>query len=244
MRLLAIAVSCMLLAVSASAGENGWTELLTKDFKAWRDQPKNWLEVAEVALDPQKANRLLTKMPGAGVHLNGANGNAGNLVTRRDYQDLEVHVEFLIPKGSNSGIKFMGLYEIQIYDSFGKKELTGSDGGGIYPRAELQPRYRTIDKGVPPRVNACKPPGEWQTLDAIFKAPRFDDQGKKIANARLVKAVLNGEVIHEDVDLPYPTGNFWNTKKEIPLGPFYVQADHGPIAFRSIRVRELTRDAK
>ena len=213
--------------------------LLTSDFSVWRGKPGNWQEVGAVTVDANNP-RLLTGKPGKGIFLNGPKGRASNLVTKKAYQDVEVELEFMIPKRSNSGIKFMGLYEIQILDSYGKKakDLTGSDCGGIYPRAQLRPRYKTLDKGVPPKSNATRAPGEWQTLHAIFVAPRFDAKGKKIANARIVKAVLNGKTIHENVDLPHPTGHYWNTRKEIPRGPVFIQADHGPIAFRSITVKE------
>jgi len=237
MRFLPILALC-LSAATGSAGENSWVELLTRDNKFWAGEPKNWLRTGDVSLDLKNPKKLLPVGNEGSVFLNGINGNASNLTTKHGYKDVDVHIEFMLPKGSNSGIKFMGLYEIQILDSFGKTELTGSDCGGIYPRAELQPRYRTIDKGVPPRVNACKAPGEWQSLEATFLAPRFDNAGKKIANARIQKVLLNGQSIHEDVEVPYPTGHYWNTKKENPIGPFFVQADHGPVAFRSIRIRE------
>ena len=151
-----------------------------------------------------------------------------------------MELEFLIGKRSNSGIKFHALYEIQIVDSHGKKDdaLTGDDCGGVYPRAELKPRYHHIDKGVAPRKNAAKPAGEWQKLHAVFRAPRFDAGGKKTANARLVKVTLNGVVIHEDVELKTPTGNNWS-RKEVAKGPFMLQGDHGPVAFRNIRLRPL-----
>jgi hypothetical protein len=145
-------------------------------------------------------------------------------------------MEFLIPKGSNSGVKFHSLYEIQILDSYGKKELTGDDCGGVYPRAEMSPRYRHIDKGIPPSKNACKPPGEWQKLHAIFLAPRLDAEGKKTANAKLVKVTLNGVVVHENVELKTPTGHNW-VKQEVATGPLLLQGDHGPVAFRNVRVR-------
>ena len=61
----------------------------------------------------------------------------------------------------------------------------------------MKPKYHHIDKGIAPKVNACKAPGEWQTLDIVFIAPRFDKEGKKIKNAMIAKAVLNGQVIHE-----------------------------------------------
>ena len=137
----------------------------------------------------------------------------------------------------------MGLYEIQILDSFGKKELTGDDCGGIYPRAEEQPKYHHIDKGTPPKVNACKPAGQWQSLDVIFKSPRFDADGKKISPARFVKVVFNGEVIHENVELEYPTGHAWKNK-EVASGPLLLQADHGPVAFRNVRVRPYVAEKK
>src|SRR4029079_14875977 len=93
-----------------------------------------------------------------------------------------------------------------------------------------------IDKGIPPKVNACLPPGEWQTLDIIFVAPRFDAEDKKTANAKFVKVVLNGKVIHENVDMEYPTGHAWRNK-EVASGPLLLQGDHGAVAFRNVRVR-------
>ena len=157
-------------------------------------------------------------------------------MTKEKFGDIEAHFEYLVPKGSNSGVKFEGLYEIQIFDSFGVAKPTASQNGGIYPRAELLPKYRYLDEGVPPRVNASRPAGEWQTLDVVFLAPRFDGSGKKIQNGRFEKVVLNGQVIHEGVEVKTPTGHVWRTQ-ELPTGPILLQADHGPVAFRKIRVR-------
>jgi Domain of Unknown Function (DUF1080) len=150
----------------------------------------------------------------------------------------------MIPKGSNSGVKMMGLYEIQIFDSFNVKETTGADCGGIYPRAEDQPKYHHIDKGTPPKVNACKPAGEWQTLDMTFIAPRFDADGKKTSNAKFVKVVLNDKVVQENIEVEYPTGSAWRLKKEVATGPLLLQGDHGPVAFRNVKIRPYTPDAK
>jgi hypothetical protein len=72
----------------------------------------------------------------------------------------------------------------------------------------------------------------------LFLAPRFNAQGKKTANARFVKVILNGQVIHENVDLKTPTGHAWRNK-EVAQGPLLLQADHGPVAFRNVRVRPL-----
>lgn len=205
------------------------------NLEAWRKPDTLWLLADSVCLDPDNPRRLSAKA-GKAILVNGKKGRARDLLSKRAFGDVEVHVEFLIPKGSNSGVKLHGLYEIQICDSWGVKRPKGSDCGGIYPRAELKPKYHYLDKGVPPRVNACKKPGEWQTLDIHFQAPRFDADGKKTANARFLKVVYNGQVIHENVELPTPTGHAWH-KKESATGPLLLQGDHGPVAFRRVRVR-------
>jgi hypothetical protein len=72
--------------------------------------------------------------------------------------------------------------------------------------------------------------------------PRFDAAGKKTANARFVKVVLNGQGIHENVEVPYPTGAAWHDK-ESPTGPLLLQGDHRPVACRNIRVQPYGGDA-
>jgi hypothetical protein len=229
-----------LLPFAAAAEEPQWTDLLsTAKLEAWKDPSADWAYVGSVELDAKNPRRLSPK-PGEGVFYNGVKGRTKDLVTKEVFQDVEAHVEFLIPKGSNSGVKMMGLYEIQILDSHSAKELSGDSCGGIYPRAEEKPRYHHIDKGVAPKVNAAKPAGEWQTLDIVFKAPRFDADGKKTANAKFVKVTLNGSVVHENVEVECPTGAAWRLKKEVAKGPLLLQADHGPVAFRNVRVRPLS----
>jgi hypothetical protein len=222
--------------VRSEAGPEEWKDLrIGKDFDAWKEKPADWALADSVMMDSANPKKLVFE-PGSGILVNGAKGGAKDLVTKDSFRDIEMHIEFLIPKGSNSGVKFHAHYEVQIFDSFGVKELTGSDCGGIYPRAELKPNYHHLDKGIAPRVNACKEPGEWQALDVIFLSPRFDKDGKKIANARIVKAELNGKLIHENQEIETPTGHAWHNK-EMESGPILLQGDHGPVAFRNFRVR-------
>jgi Domain of Unknown Function (DUF1080) len=241
--LLAIASCSAALAVVVSASalatnDSEWIELIGEhSLDAWRKPAGDWLIAGDAALDPANAKRLTAK-PGTGVIVNGTTGKTRNLVTKEDFGDLEAHFEFLIPKGSNSGVKFEALYEIQIFDSSGVAEPKASHCGGVYPRAELLPRYHYLDAGVPPLVNAARLAGEWQTLDVIFRAPRFGPGGPKSRSARLEKAVLNGRVIHENVELKTPTGHAWRLK-EVARGPILLQGDHGPVAFRNIRVKRL-----
>ena len=152
-------------------------------------------------------------------------------------------MEFLIPKGSNSGIKFHAVYEIQIYDSYGKKE--GPDRRRLrrdLPAAELLPAYKHLDKGIAPKVNACKAPGKWQTLTAIFLSPRFD--GRQEDRQREDRqGDAQRRVIHENKELKTPTGHN-HTKKEIGDGAAVLQGDHGPVAFRNVRVRPYKEGPK
>ncbi len=229
-----LAIVLMILAVSpeARSQEGPWVDLSGLD--AWKSPVDGWSTVGSVGLDPSDPRRLVA-VPGSGVIYNGPAGRARNLVSKETFGDVEVHVEFLIPKGSNSGLKFQSVYEVQIYDSLGVKKLRGSDSGGVYPRSEEKPKYHHIDDGHPPMVNAALPPGEWQVLDMTFLAPRFDASGKKTAAARIT-AVLNGKTVQDNLAVDTPTGAAWKDR-ERPTGPILLQADHGPVAFRNVKAR-------
>ena len=212
----------------------GWVDL--SNLSAWKGDAKGWSTASVAKLDPQDTKRLAVE-PGSGIIHNGPVGHVPNIVTQQIFGDVEVHIEYFLPKNSNSGIKFQGVYEIQMFDSFGKQKTTGSDNGGVYPRSELKPKYHHIDDGHAPLVNASLAPGEWQTLDATFIAPRFDDAGNKVADAR-ISATLNGQKIQDDLKVMTPTGNAHHDKEK-PNGPLLLQADHGPVAFRNIRARPI-----
>ncbi len=234
-------LSCMIVSAPSSAkspSDEGWIDLMKLDV--WKKMDPKWIFTDEVKLNPEKESRLIAKKSPTGkIWVNGDN-RLPDLITKREFGDCEVHVEFLIAKNSNSGIKFHAVYEIQILDSYGKKELDGDSMGGIYPRADASMGYKHIDKGIGPRVNASKPAGEWQTLDVVWKSPRLSASGEKTANAMVVKAVLNGQLIHENQELKTPTGTNW-TKKETATGPFMLQCDHGPVAFRDMRIKPLDK---
>jgi hypothetical protein len=126
----------------------------------------------------------------------------------------------MVPKGSNSGIYLMGEYEIQILDSFGKAKVGPGDLGGIYGSAA-------------PLLNAAKKPGEWQKFVIEFQAPKFAD-GKKTTNAKVLKVTLNGQVIHENIEVKGVTGGAL-TGKESAAGPLMFQGDHGTVALRNLK---------
>ncbi|MCB1232365.1 MAG: DUF1080 domain-containing protein [Verrucomicrobiae bacterium] len=213
------------------------------DFTSLDDfrDPQGWEIVKSVTADSEQAKQWKTIEPGTGLLINGSAGKAGNLVTKGAVGDCEVDIEFMIPKGSNSGIYFQECYEIQILDSYGKadNEISVHDCGAIYERWD-ENRDPKGYEGTLPTTNACKAPGEWQTYHIVFRAPRFDDKGKKTENARFVKVVFNGKVIHENVECTGPTRG--GAAKEVSKGPFRIQGDHGPVAFRKFSIKPLSLD--
>ncbi len=206
-----------------------------EDFAGWREPKGDWVTAEAVALDAYKPEALTTT-PGTGIMVNGAKGRTVDLLTAGEFGDVAVHVEFCIPRHSNSGVYLQGRYEVQIYDSFGveKDAYPGIECGGIYPRWI---NARNVG-GHSPRVNASRPPGQWQSFDIVFRAPHFDSTGKKVANARFERVSQNGQLIHEKVEVSGPTrAARWDDEK--PTGPLLLQGDHGPVAYRNLRVIKL-----
>ncbi|UCG58436.1 MAG: DUF1080 domain-containing protein [Phycisphaerales bacterium] len=160
-----------------------------------------------------------------------AKPGAGSIITKREFADVKLHLEFRTPfmpeaRGQgrgNSGVYLQGRYEVQILDSYG---LEGRDNecGGIYSVAQ-------------PMVNMCAPPTQWQTYDITFRAARFNDAGEKTRNASL-SVLHNGIQIHYNVQVPKPTTAApYNT--EAGPGGIYLQ-DHGnPVRYRNIWLVEL-----
>lgn len=193
-----------------------------KDLSGWLakgGEAKETLKVGTAKLDPNNARELVVE-PG-GDELINFKGGARDFYTKGEFGDGVYEVEFMVPKGSNSGVYLMGEYEVQILDSYGKEKVGPGDVGGLYGAQA-------------PRLNAAKAPGQWQKFVIDFRAPKFDDAGKKIANARFVKVTLNGQVIHENVEMKNQTPG-GVSGQEHPAGPLMFQGNHGPVAYRNIK---------
>lgn len=190
-----------------------------KDLSGWQVKSKKmkWV-VGTAEMDPKNNGKLKIE-PGSGQLVNPPSGE--DIYTEEKFGDGIFEVEFMVPKGSNSGIYLMGEYEVQILDSYGRDKVGPGDLGGLYGAAA-------------PRVNASKKPGEWQTFVIDFRAPRFEG-GKKVANAAFAKVTLNGKVIHENVEMKGPTPGGLSGK-EAPTGPLMFQGNHGPVVFRTIKI--------
>lgn len=161
---------------------------------------------------------------------------SGGIRTKRSFGDVQLHLEFRTPttiKGDgqnrgNSGVFLMGRYEVQVLDSHGNSTYVNGQAGSVY-------------KQHPPLVNASRAPGEWQSYDIVWIAPRFDSAGKLLSPAR-VTVFHNGLLVQHDVELKGPTvyrGHPAYAPHADKL-PLELQ-DHGePVSYRKIWIRELT----
>lgn len=209
-----------------------------RDRSAWKEPWGNWSVVGGVKIDPANPKAFVAE-PGTGVTLSAPAGKSANLTSKAEHGDAQIHVEFNVPKGSNSGVYVQGRYEVQVFDSFGKAEIGEHDCAALYQRWDpARGKGKEGYEGHTARVNACKAPGEWQTFDITFRAPRFDAAGKKIADAVFVKVLHNGQLVHENVALHGMTRGS-KFEQEGPTGPIVVQGDHGPVAYRSLKITPL-----
>jgi hypothetical protein len=219
--------------------ESGWHALIQGNaLSGWAyEHPEKgkWGTTSGIYWDGIKAPKELTLLPRPGDRIfNSPKGPVSNLVSQQTFGDMELYIEFLIPAGSNSGVYLHGLYEVQVFDSFGVEHPKYSDCGGIYERW-------INDKGVggtPPLVNASRRPGEWQSFHIWFQAPRFNSSGKKIANAKFLRVLHNDLLVQKDTVAEGPT----RSGLEIPeaaKNPLMLQGDHGPVGYRNVYWRPL-----
>ncbi|QOY91102.1 3-keto-disaccharide hydrolase [Paludibaculum fermentans] len=220
--------------------QEGWKPLLNgTNLEGWHamdpTKPHEWVAARGIRFDRMYSPKALSFVGSAGDRMvNGKNGRTQNFVTDQKFGDIELYIEWMIPKGANSGVYLHGLYEIQILDSFGSQDLTTGDCAAVY--------HRWINNrpvgGSAPKVNAMLAPGNWQRYHIWFRAPRFDASGKKTENARFLLVMFNGVEVQRDVEVPEGT----RAHMEIPeaaTNPLMLQGDHGPVAFRNIYWRPL-----
>jgi len=159
----------------------------------------------------------------------------GDIQTTNKFGDIQLHLEFCEPtppKGDgqgrgNSGVFFMGLYEVQVLDCYGNKTYADGATGGLYGQH-------------PALANACRPPGNWETYDIIFTAPRFDADGKLVSPA-YATVTLNGVVVQNHQAFRGPTnwrtvGKYHPHDAELPLA---LQYHNNSVSFRNIWVRAI-----
>lgn len=207
-----------------------------QDLSFFKPTGSNWGIVgkAQGSID---SNKPIVTSSGTGVLVNQFQaGKSAHIFSKEEFGDLDLEVDFMMPKGSNSGIYLMGRYEIQLFDSWQKANPTFADCGGVYQRWNPDlGKGKEGFEGVAPLSNECRAPGLWQNLKISFEAPRFDASGKKIRNARFLEVRLNGVRIHGNIEVSGPT-RAAAFQDEQAKGPLMIQGDHGLVAFRQLRL--------
>jgi 3-keto-disaccharide hydrolase len=237
----------------------GWRPLFNgKDLSGWKFRnpraKKIWMVCDDVRLAPADDARLAPVGQGGAALaalLCGDDGRGSDIMTEESFTDYQLHLEFTVPKGSNSGVYNRGLFEIQVFDSFGKPKLGFHDCGSLYERAF-------------PRENLSKPPGQWQTYDITLKGkkltlfwngkPVYEDQDVRYGETdRDAFNRLNGENAAKPAELQVKLreengryiGYFGEGGTRSGLdgadrpGPILLQGDHGPVAYRNMLIRTL-----
>jgi hypothetical protein len=158
----------------------------------------------------------------------------GNLTSKETFGNCQIHVEWLAPANfkwpwydqGNNGVLLMGLYEIQIFDSWTEKLYPDGQAAAIYAQ-------------TPPLVNACRRPGEWQSYDIIFTAPVFAE-GKLTQPARITM-FHNGVLVHLNEEIRGETGHrvLPAYRRKVSRGPLALSGHGCPVRFRNIWVRPL-----
>lgn len=170
----------------------------------------------------------------------------GFIVSKLHFRDAQLHVEFMVPTeaAGNSGVYIHGHYELQISNTAGMQKPDKEMIGSLY-------RFQ------PPLVNAGRQAHQWQTYDIIYRAPRYDGNGK-ISEAGSVTALLNGVLVQFNTPFreprsPYTPYVYRNTPytarileslKKTDAGPLYLQDHQSPVKYRSVWIRPLDERAK
>ena len=158
----------------------------------------------------------------------------GDIYTKEEFGDCQVHVEWTTPEPpqgdimnrGNSGVFLFGKYEVQVFESYHSGIYADGQAGAIYGQ-------------FPCLVNACRKPGEWQTFDIVFTAPRFKDG--KLDTPAYATVLHNGVVVHNHVAILGSTGHRILPKytPEREKGPLMLQSHGNPVRYRNVWVREV-----
>ena len=159
---------------------------------------------------------------------------SGNLMTKENFGSCQLHVEWLAPTNftghlfdrGNNGVMLMGLFEIQIFDSYNEKLYADGQTAAIYGQ-------------TPPLVNVCRPPGEWQSFDIVFTAPVFAEG--KLASPARVTVLHNGVLVQNNEVIHGETGHriVPEYKTKATSGPLLLAAHNCPVRFRNVWIRPL-----
>jgi len=229
--ILAAGVLCSSSQFAGAAASEPVKPFNGKNLAGWKAKSagttKSQWVVGYASLDPADPKKFKVT-PGGNELINNTagHGQSLDLYSTTLHGDAVITLEVMVPKSSNSGIYVMGEYEVQVLDSFGKDNNPGpGDMGAVYG-------------AQPPKNPKYLKPGEWNKYEIHWQAPKFDSSGKKIANAKFLKVILNGVTIHENLEMKGLTPGGVDGKEKAQ-GPLMFQGNHGAVSFRNIEIRNL-----
>jgi hypothetical protein len=213
--------------VTLAAGQSllAPTPVPLDNLDAFKPTGANWQVAGGLGGDP-RTQATIASLAGTGVLVDNPTASAnGNLVTREDFGDLDLDLDFLLTPGADAGLDLMGRYEIRLRDSGTGKIPTVADCGAIAGSGHAENAG-----GVAPIANAGRAPGLWQHLHVEFRGPRFAADGRKTRSARFLLVELNDFTVQENVELAGST--------EAPAGPLVIRGDHGAVAVRALSLKK------
>ena len=225
----------------AQSTQSTGTGIPLTDLSSFAKSGSNWQLVGNARADLNKPNALTTDK-GTGILVTASpkkapseqDATSYNLSTTLQHGDVDLDLDFMLAKEANSGVYLQGRYEVQLFDSWSVRTPRSNDNGSISERWDnKRPDGQKGYEGHAPRQNASRAPGLWQHLKVSFQAPRFNSNGQKTENARLLRVELNGVLVQEDVELTGPTRGAAFTDEKA-TGPLVLEGGQGAVAFRNL----------
>jgi hypothetical protein len=207
------------------SGEEGWLRLTYGDatdlwtFHGW--------ELVEAELDPADPTRFAVR-PGTS-HLVNTGPDPSDYVSEPVFGDAKIHVGFTLPQGRRSALYVQGRYGILLVDSTDAPVLTTEHCGALIGGPDFA--------GAAPALHAYRGPGQLHEVDVDFRAPRFDETGRKVENARLLRVRIDDVLVQENVELPGPSDG--TIGAEVAEGPLVVVGTRGPVAIGDVQARPM-----
>ncbi len=203
------------------SSDQGWLRMCYSDaFQMWEGASWKLVDVDLDAADPTK----LALREGVGALVNT---DSAPFQTKLEFGDMRLRVDFLLPKDGRAALRLGGRYDLILAATPDERTTNLASCGAI----AAGPGFA----GRAPDNPCFRGPGEWHGLDLTYRAPRFDAAGKKTANARVVRALVDDVLLHEEVELPGPSAGA--PADELPLGALSFRALSGAIALNAIRVK-------
>ncbi|MCY2961893.1 MAG: DUF1080 domain-containing protein [Planctomycetota bacterium] len=207
--------------------DQGWLRMCYGDaFRMWNGP--GW-KLADVDLDVKEPTRLAVR-EGVGALVNS---DAAPFQSKIEFGDAKIHVEFLLPKDGRAAVRIQDRYDVLLAATPNERATTLASCGALLPGPGFA--------GRAPDNPCFRAPGEWHELDLTFRAPRFDATGRKVANARVVRAMVDDVLLHEEIEFSGPSAGAPAVERAV--GPLSIRALGGIAAFGGIRVKPLEVEA-